>query len=590
MMMGEKYDTTLTILWSVSTMIMLALTICGVRFLRFDSMLGKKTEKHSFLRSTIMSVSVGSFAVLASNIGFIILYTRIREDVYLTILWPTFAMVAIGGGLLWFSLFSITILSLQAMVLAESGIVATRKKWLKLLRKYGGLTLSFCFGAPFAILGLATFDLEMVGYCFISISSGFTFFSGILYGYMSYKFRTLAANQTGTNTGQERIPRRCRELHHFAMIISICCMLLSIALALWLAVGFYADDGLFAEESKFLIWSISILYIFMVCTMLQDISLIIICNDKNSTPQETLATPLLELGPITDADQHFIGTVPQAPRPSWLPLKGIGQANVDPNRWSISLENWDKFVRACMATTTWSALAENKGERRLNMYDINVHFIKPWTQGTGCSIACLMDNNQGPVDLMVSHAWAGSVVESLASIKTITNMYLLPNDTRIFFDAMCMYQAEDGALGGLSITEQLAMKPFTTIIHQKPQHGMFIIHTTISEVYERLWCVHEIDEAIEANIQIYGAFDPASWNDKALKSIVTGFSTVSAECTGEDHKKTLTKSINNRSGFDKLDKIVRDVRQQSIKDLESANLFGQLFGMSISAVERVNEA
>eukprot|EP00555_Chaetoceros_dichaeta_P000294 CAMPEP_0198276882 /NCGR_PEP_ID=MMETSP1447-20131203/65551_1 /TAXON_ID=420782 /ORGANISM="Chaetoceros dichaeta, Strain CCMP1751" /LENGTH=316 /DNA_ID=CAMNT_0043971865 /DNA_START=866 /DNA_END=1816 /DNA_ORIENTATION=+ len=316
--------------------------------------------------------------------------------------------------------------------------------------------------------------------------------------------------------------------------------------------------------------------------MLQDISLIIICNDKNSTPQVTHAT--------VQTDQRSIRTVPQAPRPSWLPPDGIGQANVDPNRWSISLEDWDKFLHACMATATWSVLAENKGERQLNMYDINVHFIKPWTQGTGCSIACLMDNNQGPVDLMVSHAWAGSVVESLASIKTITNMYLLPKETLIFFDAMCMYQAEDGALGGLSITEQLDMDPFTTIINQKPQHGMFIIHTTISEVYERLWCVHEIDEAIEANIQIYGAFDPASWNDKALKSIVTGFSTVSAECTGEDHKKTLTRSINSRGGFDKLDKIVRDVRQQSIKDLESANLFGQLFGMSISAVERVHEA
>ena len=201
-----------------------------------------------------------------------------------------------------------------------------------------------------------------------------------------------------------------------------------------------------------------------------------------------------------------------------------------------------------------------------------------------------MDDNQGQVDLMVSHAWAGSVIESLASIKTITTMYLVPKETRIFFDTLCMYQAEDGAIGGLSIPEQLTMKPFTTIIHQKPHHGMFIIHTTISEVYERLWCVHEADEAIEAKIEIYGAFDPASWNATALKDIVSSFSTQSAECQGESDKNMLTSLINNRGGFDRLDRIVRDVRQQSIKDLEAVNLFEELFSVSISSVEILHEA
>ena len=114
---------------------------------------------------------------------------------------------------------------------------------------------------------------------------------------------------------------------------------------------------------------------------------------------------------------------------------------------------------------------------------------------------------------------------------------------------------------------------------------MFIIHTTISEVYERLWCVHEADEAIEAMIEIYGAFDPASWNAKALKSIVTSFSTESAECQGESDKDMLTNLVNDRGGFDRLDSIVRDVRQQSITDLEAVNLFEQLFSMSISSVD-----
>ena len=155
---------------------------------------------------------------------------------------------------------------------------------------------------------------------------------------------------------------------------------------------------------------------------------------------------------------------------------------------------------------------------------------------------------------------------------------------------MCMYQAEDGTIGGLSIPEQLTLKPFLTIIHNKPKHGMFIIHTTISEVYERLWCVHEADEAVEAKIGIYGAFDPASWNTKVLKSIVTSFSSRSAECQEESDRIMLTDLINERGGFDRLDSIVRDVRQQSIKDLEAVNLFEQLFSMSISSVQTFDEA
>ena len=242
-----------------------------------------------------------------------------------------------------------------------------------------------------------------------------------------------------------------------------------------------------------------------------------------------------------------------------------------------------------MATATWSSLAETKGGKNINMYDINVHFIKPWTSGTGCSIACLMEDNQGPVDLMVSHSWAGSVMESLNSIKTITTMYLVPKETQIFFCTMCMYQADDGAIGGLSITEQLEKKPFQTIIYNEPQRGMFIIHTTISEVYERLWCVHEVDEAIEANVEIYGAFDPASWNAKALKSIVTSFSTETAECQGESDKIMLTDLVNDRGGFDRLDSRVRDVRQQCITDLKAVNLFEQLFSMSISSVDKFHE-
>merc|ERR1719162_570302 len=218
--------------------------------------------------------------------------------------------------------------------------------------------------------------------------------------------------------------------------------------------------------ADYLSWAGLTLLTPVIYTIIGDTSLLTTRNENIFNLEDTQIIPVLETTTnpvpptstptvtgiaITNKDQRSIGTAPHAPRPSWLPTNGTGQANVETKCWSISLENWVRFINTCMATTTWSILAETKGIRKINMYDINEHFIKPWTSGTGCSIACLMDNNQGPADLMVSHAWAGSVIETLGSIKTIITMYHVPKETRVFFCTLCMYQAEDGAVGGLSI-------------------------------------------------------------------------------------------------------------------------------------------
>ena len=68
------------------------------------------------------------------------------------------------------------------------------------------------------------------------------------------------------------------------------------------------------------------------------------------------------------------------------------------------------------------ALAEVKGEYEITMYDVNDHFVKPWTKGTGCSIAILMNKSkQLPVEGMLSHAWAGSVVETYNCLQNMVN-------------------------------------------------------------------------------------------------------------------------------------------------------------------------
>merc|ERR1712176_1252063 len=78
-------------------------------------------------------------------------------------------------------------------------------------------------------------------------------------------------------------------------------------------------------------------------------------------------------------------------------------------------------------------------------------------------------------------------------------------------------------------------------------------HTLNSEVYDRLWCVHEVAEAIHAKIKITGLFDPHSWTlstfDKLMK-----IETKNAKCSRRSDKKMLRKKIEDGYGFARLDK------------------------------------
>ena len=45
-----------------------------------------------------------------------------------------------------------------------------------------------------------------------------------------------------------------------------------------------------------------------------------------------------------------------------------------------------------------------------------------------------------------------------------------------------MYQPEDGAPGGLTISQQLEKEPFAEVLKLRPKHGMHVIHTSVNEV------------------------------------------------------------------------------------------------------------
>jgi len=263
--------------------------------------------------------------------------------------------------------------------------------------------------------------------------------------------------------------------------------------------------------------------------------------------------------------------IPAAPRPAWLPSKGCKQSDVAPVRWAMTIEQWLFFVQACMATETWTVLAGHLGDRyKINMYHLNEHFVVPWTRDTGSSIALLMNSEPCPVELMISHAWAGSVVESFAALRNAIYQEEVPSGTAIFFCTLSMYQPEDGA--GPSISEQLALNPFADIIHclapsscawciRRPTKsiGMRVLHTTVYEVYQRLWTVHEVDEALIAGIHIAGLTDFHRFQIGSLSQALH-INTSSAECREED-RPMLHDKIMKRGGYERLDAKIVKVRQ-----------------------------
>ncbi|CAE8609698.1 unnamed protein product [Polarella glacialis] len=243
---------------------------------------------------------------------------------------------------------------------------------------------------------------------------------------------------------------------------------------------------------------------------------------------------------------------------------GRGQANVPPLRWSLSIEQFIFFIGECAATDTWQALVAHKGgEGNITMYDLKDHFIVPWTAGTGSSIALLMNSGYeegygDPVELMISHAWGGAAVETYNCLQNIVNHNGIPTTARIFFCTLSMYQPEDGAKGGLSIAEQLTRRPFAVIIDSKPKHGMHVVHTTVFEVYSRLWTVHEIDEAVVAGVQIFGTFDFYAFDLGKLRAIHE-IDASKAECRPED-RPALTQQIDERGGFHRLSRVIQEKR------------------------------
>eukprot|EP00548_Thalassiothrix_antarctica_P010310 CAMPEP_0194161358 /NCGR_PEP_ID=MMETSP0152-20130528/78897_1 /TAXON_ID=1049557 /ORGANISM="Thalassiothrix antarctica, Strain L6-D1" /LENGTH=366 /DNA_ID=CAMNT_0038871137 /DNA_START=526 /DNA_END=1626 /DNA_ORIENTATION=+ len=312
-------------------------------------------------------------------------------------------------------------------------------------------------------------------------------------------------------------------------------------------------------------------------------------NDSNNGINgENEIEDVVDGNPIKDSNRETIGMAPHAPRPNSLFSFGDintirdsserGQKFLQPVNWSLSVANFILIAEYILKTETWLVLSRAKGgENNVTTHDINQHFTIPWTSGSGCSIALLLALHPGEVELMLSHSWSGSFKQTLAAIKTLVTMHFLSPETLIFFCAFSQYQAEDNISNGLTIQQQIAMEPFDSVIEARPKFGVSVIHTTLSEVYERLWCVDEVYAARKAGLEVFGLFDPSVWLLSNFAKTIA-IETESAKCSNENDEKMLRRKITSGGGFAPLDAAIQKFRKKAKKDLALVLKFRASFG------------
>jgi len=207
---------------------------------------------------------------------------------------------------------------------------------------------------------------------------------------------------------------------------------------------------------------------------------------------------------------------PEADPPPILPGQGLllsdlavaaqrvahgGNRTVPPNQWGMTVGQFNKFVDMCRGcTATWRALAASTdhGKRPgiVNGYQLCEAFVKPLTRGTGCGVALLL-NPEVPLEAeaMMSHTWAEDILEVQEAINDRAAQDGRGRDLVIWFCIFANYQPGDSA--GPTISEQLLRDPFGSVIRSPHLSFMCLLVTSTQDPYERLWCVYELDVALD---------------------------------------------------------------------------------------------
>ncbi|CAE8609714.1 unnamed protein product [Polarella glacialis] len=252
----------------------------------------------------------------------------------------------------------------------------------------------------------------------------------------------------------------------------------------------------------------------------------------------------------------------------------------EPVKWTLTMRQWSLVIDHCKTLPLYQEIQREK--RFFNMYDLNRHFVTPWTANTGCGLSVMMNRGFGePARLMVSHAWGEDVEECQAALDQFFSESKAQPETPIWFCVFANYQPQDGA--GPSIGEQLALQPFKVVIQSQGMkvenggHGMCAVHTTKEDLYDRLWCVHEVDAALAEQVEVRAAMseqyveevtrrlqlfiDEGCDEDSCLRAAGINVNTCKAKCGWPADEMMLIRIVQEKGGFNRLDAVVAGFRK-----------------------------
>ncbi|CAE8704168.1 unnamed protein product, partial [Polarella glacialis] len=91
-----------------------------------------------------------------------------------------------------------------------------------------------------------------------------------------------------------------------------------------------------------------------------------------------------------------------------------------PTKWAMTLDQWNEFIDFCKQAPLWQDIKYWKGEGgHVNLYEMVDNFVIPFTQGTGCSVAVLMNKDAPKVaEVMLSHSWAEDMEECQQAVNS----------------------------------------------------------------------------------------------------------------------------------------------------------------------------
>eukprot|EP00656_Telonema_subtile_P034720 TRINITY_DN38779_c0_g1_i1.p1 TRINITY_DN38779_c0_g1~~TRINITY_DN38779_c0_g1_i1.p1 ORF type:complete len:432 (+),score=80.60 TRINITY_DN38779_c0_g1_i1:201-1496(+) len=235
----------------------------------------------------------------------------------------------------------------------------------------------------------------------------------------------------------------------------------------------------------------------------------------------------------------------------------------------LTLKQWHEVTNYVVGDEAWQ-----KNTPTGTMYDLCSNYVVPWSVGLGCGVALLLNPEPLAPELMVSHCWAESVSELCEALTNCADEYSLEEHTRIWFCVYSNYQSRAlaDARGiqdqGPTVAEQLALDPFGAVIGSVG--AMITAHTTKADLYGRLWCVFEVDAALQARgMRVLPAFSDDyrsntivvfDWakaagmsSEQALTAAGMCVETLTAKCSKmEDAQMIWDRILARQGGFDRL--------------------------------------